>query len=150
VAVADRVGEGVRAEDTSRRHVAEGSPVVDHAALRAGGVDRRDGQRVAIRVDVVVQYGQGLGRSGVVYGVAVVHRRHRGVDQHGDGRCQGAAVTIADGVGEGVRAVEAGCWLVTDVATVVDHAALRAGRVHRRDGQRVAVGVGVVAQYGQG
>src|SRR5205085_241442 len=77
------------------------------------------------------------------------------VDRHGGGG--GAAVTVADGVGDRVDAgaaaagaAAAGERRVGDgVVTVFDHRPVLR-HPYRRDGERVAVGVGIVGQHGDG
>ncbi len=109
------------------------------------------GQHAAVAADAVVaeHAGGGDGQRGVFVGrVAVgngtreiVNGRH--VDRHGGG--VGAAVAVADGVGEARRAVEVQRGRELDIATHQGHRAI--GRIlHGEDSENVAIRVRVVGQ----
>ena len=136
----DRAGIGI---DRAADHA--GDRVDCQAAGQAGGAVA---ERVAVHIGEIAR---NIGRHSLaVIGEAIGNRRRQRIvvnRVHGDsnGRGIGAALAIVDGVSDCVRAVEIGIRRIGDGAVRIDHH--RA--VRRRcsgNGQRVAIGVGVVRQ----
>src|SRR5207248_914330 len=122
VAVADGVGEVVGAVEVGGRGVGERAVGVDGDGAVSGRGQGGDGECVAVHVGVVGQHVHGGGgvlvrRGAVVAGDRRVVDR---VDRDPDGGRGEAAVTVADGVGEAVGAVEVRGRGVGDRAVGVD------------------------------
>ena len=146
IAIADRVGDRVGAVEIGIRHIGDRAVGVDR-----DGTVRRNGaghsQRIAVDIGVVTQRSdgdRGVFRSGG--GVRIGDRRI--VDRshgHADGSGGETTVAIADGVGDRGGAVEIRGGREHDRPVGIDrHRPV--GRCRAGHGQRVAVGVAVVAQ----
>ena len=136
------VGQNTRAEITAIR-------CEDHIrAVHAGGAvglrDAHQRQRIAVRVGVVGQHRNGHGHAPGA-GSRVIGRGRREVDDgDGDGGGGTATVAIGDGVGDRRSAVIGRGEGQVRAARIDAHDAASRDRVG--DGQRVVVGVTVIAQ----
>ena len=145
------IGDGVRPVVVRIRRVGDGPVRVHRDRAMLGRRSALVGQRIAVRVGVVGQRVEGdrlvLGR-----GDRVIDRHRRVVDAadvDGDRGHIRAAVAVAHRVGEAVGAVEVGIRRVDDLARDdLDRAVGRRGQA--RDGERIAVHVGVIGQHVDG
>src|SRR6185437_12801908 len=156
-AVGRPVGEGVGAAEARRGSVGEGAVAVQGERPVRGASYEHGRQRVAVGVGVIGKHAGHLAggraeRRVFLGAVVVVPRGGRVVDRrdgdgHGGGGAEGGAV--AGVVGEGVGAVEVGGGGVGEGAVGVDGggAVRRGGHRRRRNAERVAVGVAVVAEH---
>ncbi|RJR95314.1 hypothetical protein CS559_03105 [Dickeya solani] len=147
VAVADGVADGVAAVVVGGRRIGQRTVGVDHHRAVSG---RRGGHRQAVAVHIAVirqhidRHRRVFQRGGRIIGRhrCIVHRRHR--DRHNSGGR--AALTVADGVADGVAAVVVGRRRIGQRAVGVNdyRAVSGAGGSHR---QRIAVHIAVVRQH---
>ena len=171
------VGEGLRGAEPAGISGGHGDGVdalAPGATLRSGivqragdlariGVDRQAGRQARNGI------GQRIARIGIAEGARGLDRcdrigierglrRQRAdrdrrivdrIDRDGDGRGRGSAFAIADRVGDGVRAVEIGVRREGDRTVRIDHnRAVAGGRAG--NGQRIAIGIDIVCQHGDG
>ena len=150
-AVADRVGDVVVAVEVRDRAVGQRAAAIDgHAAVAGTGAGHP--QCVAVDVAVVGQHSERAAGAVFRHRRRVVDRQRwivdRGDADHDMGGVD-AARPVADHIDDGVAAVEVGVRAVLQCAVGVDRYRAMAGP-GAGDGQRLAIGVAVVAQYGDG
>ncbi len=158
--VADGVLEGRIPDEIGRRREGDVTALAGEAHSAAGGAgDLGDAQflgglvgraLVVVGHEVAGGEGQGLileGALGVALGNrCVVHGTNRQVD-----RASGCpALTVGDGVGERVGAVEVGGRVVGERTIVVDSQLAVGRRGVGRHGQAIPVDVGIVAEHTRG
>ncbi len=150
LAIADRVAEAVGRRLTAVMRVGETAVGIQCQRAVHGLGKTCDRERIAVQVRIVGQHtGRNDGERAAFGDVIAVVDRIRGivyrrdVDRHGGG--VGAAVAVADGVGEARRAVEVQRGRELDIAAHQGHRAV--GRtLHGEDGENVAIRVRVVGQ----
>ena len=154
IAVADGVGEGVDAAEAGIGGVGDGAIAgVHHRAIRALG-GRHHAKRIQIRITVIGQHR--YDRRRIDGGEDGIVLRHRGlvlrvvvdrVNRDLDGGAVGPAVAVADGIGEGIGAVEIGIRRIGEGAVAVVHHRAVGALGDARDAQGVAVGIAVIGQH---